>query len=152
VRGTSLALSGRQGRNGAPLHHREITMNKNALSTLCGLTLLSLALYAPSVFGDEIQQQKKTTTTETTTTSTNSSGTVSTFGPDQIVIRTSPSASPLTYQFEETTTFVDEAGNPVERTTVTTGAPVTVYYSKSGDKMVATKVVVKKTTTTMPRG
>jgi hypothetical protein len=137
---------------GAPLHHRDITMNKNALSTLCGLTLLSLALYAPSALGDELQQQKKTTTTTTTTTTTNSSGTVSSFTPDQLVIRTSPSASPLTYEFQETTTFVDEAGNPVERTEITSGAPVTVYYSKSGDKMVATKIVVKKSTTTMPRG
>ena len=34
----------------------------------------------------------------------------------------------------------------------TAGAPVTVFFSKAGDKMVATKVVVKKTTTTQPRG
>jgi hypothetical protein len=126
-------------------------MKKNSFLTLCGLTLLSLALYAPSALGDEIQQQKKTTTT-TTTTTMNSSGTVSSFGPDQIVIRTGTSTSPITYESTETTTFVDEAGNPVEQTTITAGSPVTVYYSKSGDKMVATKVVVKKTTTTMPRG
>jgi hypothetical protein len=125
-------------------------MKKNPFLTLLGITLLSLALYVPSALGDEIQQKKTTTTT--TTTTTNSSGTVSSFGPEQLVIRTSPSASPMTYEFTETTTFVDEAGNPVEQTTVTSGVPVTVYYSKSGDKMMATKVVVKKTTTTMPRG
>ena len=77
---------------------------------------------------------------------------MSSFGPDSIVIRTSPSASPITYQFTETTTYVDEAGNPVEVETVTAGVPVTVYFSKQGDKMVATKVVVKKVTTTQPRG
>jgi hypothetical protein len=126
-------------------------MKKNALLTLCGLTLLSLALYAPSALAEEVQMQKKTTTT-TTTTTTNSSGTVSSVGPDMIVIRTSPSASPITYQFSETTTYVDEAGNPVEIETVQAGVPVTVYFSKQGDKMVATKVVVKKTTTTQPRG
>ena len=125
-------------------------MKKNTLLTLCGLTLLSLALYAPSAFGEEVLQKKTTTTT--TTTTTNSSGTVSSVGPDSIVIRTSPSASPLTYEFSETTTYVDEAGNPVEIETVTTGVPVTVFFSKSGDKMVATKVVVKKTATTQPRG
>src|SRR5262249_11495606 len=126
-------------------------MKKNSFLTLCGLTLLCLALYAPSALGDELQQQKKTTTT-TTTTTTNSSGTVSSFSPDQIVIRTSPTANPLMYQFEESTTFVDEAGNPVERTQITSARPVTVYYSKHGDKMVDPKVVVKKPTTTMPRG
>ena len=119
-------------------------MKKNTLLTICGLTLLSLALYAPSVLAEEVQ--KKTTTTTTTTTS--SSGTVSEFSPDSIVIRTSPSASPTTYEFTETTTYVDEAGNPVEVETVKSGVPVTVFYSKSGDKMVATKVVVKKTTMT----
>jgi hypothetical protein len=124
-------------------------MKKNALMTLCGLTLLSLALYAPSALGGE-EIQKKTTTT-TTTTTTNTSGTVSSFSPDAIVIRTSPSAAPVSYEFTETTTYVDEAGNPVEQTTVTSGMPVTVYFSKSGDKMVASKVVVKKTTSTMPR-
>ena len=96
------------------------------------------------------RSSKKTTTTTTETTTTNSSGTVSTFGPDSIVIRTTPSASPITYQFTETTTYVDEAGNPVEETTVTTGSPVTVFFSKEGDKMVASKVVVKKTTMTAP--
>jgi hypothetical protein len=130
--------------------NRETTMKKNAFLTLCGLTLLSLALYAPSALAEEVQQKKTTTTT--TTTTTNSSGTVSTIGPDMIVIRTSPSASPITYQFSETTTYVDEAGNPVEIESVAAGAPVTVFFSKEGDKMVATKVIVKKTTTSQPRG
>ena len=113
--------------------------------TLCGLTILSLALSAPSVLAEDVQ--KKTTTT-TTTTTTQSSGTVSEFGPDSITIRTSPSASPVSYEFTETTTYVDEAGNPVTVETVKSGAPVTVFYSKDGEKMVASKVVVKKTTTT----
>jgi hypothetical protein len=125
-------------------------MKKNAFLTLCGLTLLSLALYAPSALGGE-EVHKKTTTTTTTTSSTNASGTVSSFSPDAIVIRTSPTAQPVSYEFTETTTYVDEAGNPVEETTVTSGMPVTVYFSKNGDRMVATKVVVKKTTSTMPR-
>lgn len=120
-------------------------MKKNILA-LCGLTILSLALYAPGALGEEVQQKKTTTTT--TTTTTQSSGTVSEFGPDSIIIRTTPTASPTTYEFTETTTYVDEAGNPVEVETVKSGVPVTVFYSKSGDKMVATKVVVKKTTTT----
>ena len=124
-------------------------MTKNAIRTLCGLALLSLALYAPSAFGGE-EIQKKTTTT--TTTTTQSSGTVSEFGPDSIVIRTTQSAAPSTYEYTETTTYVDEAGNPVDaETVVKSGVPVTVFFNKSGDKMVATKVVVKKTTTTVPR-
>ncbi len=126
-------------------------MRKNTLLSLCGLTLLSLALYAPSALGEEVLQKKTTATT--TTTTTQAAGTVSEFGPDSIVIRTAPTASPTTYEYTETTTYVDEAGNPVDaETVIKSGVPVTVFYSKSGDKMVATKVVVKKTTSTMPRG
>jgi len=120
------------------------------MKTLCGLALLGLALYAPSALAQQVQEKKTTTTT--TTTMTSSSGTISQFGPDEFVIQTSPAAAPVTYEYSETTTYVDEAGNPVQIETVKTGVPVTVYYTKSGDKMVANKVVVKRTTTTMPRG
>jgi hypothetical protein len=120
------------------------------MKTLCGLALLSLALYAPSALAQQVQEKKTTTTT--TTTMTSSSGTVSQFSPDEIVIQTTPTASPLTYEYSETTTYVDEAGNPVSVEMVKTGSPVTVFYTKSGDRMIANKVVVKKTTTTVPRG
>ena len=120
------------------------------MKTLCGLALLGLALYAPSALAQQVQEKKETTTT--TTTMTSSSGTISQFGPEEFVIQTSPTASPITYEYSETTTYVDEAGNPVKVEMVKTGVPVTVYYTKSGDKMVASKVVVKRTTTTMPRG
>ena len=123
-------------------------MTKNAIRTLCGLALLSVALYAPGVLAQAVQEK----TTTTTTTTTMNSGTISQFGPDSFVIKTSPSSAPTTYEYTETTTYVDEAGNPVEMDTVKAGVPVTVYFSKSGDKMVASKVVVKKTTTTIPRG
>jgi hypothetical protein len=55
---------------------------------------------------------------------------------------------------------VDENGNPVSIDTVKSGVPVTIYYDRNGDTMVASRVVVrsldpnatviehKKTTTT----
>jgi hypothetical protein len=55
---------------------------------------------------------------------------------------------PIHYTFTKTTTYVDENGNPVSVETVRTGAPVTVYYEKSGDSFVADKVVVKKSVST----
>jgi hypothetical protein len=127
-------------------------MTTKIFRSLCGLTVLSFALYAPSVLADEVQK-KKTTTEETTVSTTNSSGTISTFGPDQIVIRTTTSSMPITYQSNTSTTFVDEQGNPVDVAEIQAGVPVTVYYSKSGDKLVATKVIVKNSTApAMPRG
>lgn len=78
---------------------------------------------------------------QTTTTST---GTISEFDPNTIVIRTSTSTDPIRYVSTKTTTYVDENGVPVSIETVKSGAPATVYYVTEGNRMVASKVVVKK--------
>lgn len=96
---------------------------------------------------------KKSTTMSTQggaleTTTTTTKGTVSEFGPDRFTVRTESSANPVQYGFSKTTTYVDESGQPVARELVKSGAPVTVYYTKTGDGMVASKVVVRKTVTT----
>ena len=87
-------------------------------------------------------------TVETTTTTTNSAGTISEFGPDILVIKTEAAPAPVRYTYTTKTVYVDEAGTPVTLSTVKSGLPVTVYYTKDGDKMVASKVVVRKTITT----
>lgn len=79
--------------------------------------------------------------TETTTTTT--TGTISEFGPDRMIVQTKTSKTPLGYTFTKTTTYVDENGQPVSIETVKSGLPVTVYYTKDGDRMVATKVMVR---------
>ena len=83
----------------------------------------------------------------TTTTQTTSVGTVREFGPDMITVQTQTSPTPIRYSFTKTTTYVDESGNPVSVETVKSGLPVTVYYDRNGDQLVATKVIVKKTVT-----
>ena len=100
------------------------------------------------------------TTTTTATSTTSSQGMVSSLNPDAIVIRSDSASVPQSYSFSKTTTYVDENGNPVSIDTVRSGAPVTVFYDHDGDRLVATRVVVrnsdpnaavvehKKTTTT----
>jgi hypothetical protein len=73
-----------------------------------------------------------------------SAGTISEFGPESIIIKTPASPSPLRYTYSKTTTYVDEAGRPVSIQTVKSGLPVTVYYTKTGDAMIATRVIVRK--------
>lgn len=85
------------------------------------------------------------TAVETTTTTTNAGGVISEFGPDILVLKTEAAPEPIRYTYTTKTVYVDEAGGPVTMTTVKSGLPVTVYYTKIGDKMVASKVVVKKT-------
>ena len=117
-------------------------MNQRTLSTLCGLTLLCAALHAPGVLGDEAQQ--KSPEPAATLSTTASKGIVSQVSPDSIAIQTTRSPKPVTYVANQATSYVDEAGNPVEAAAVTSGDSVTVYYSMSGSRMVATKVIVKK--------
>ncbi|MBA3005512.1 MAG: hypothetical protein FP810_02770 [Desulfocapsa sp.] len=63
------------------------------------------------------------------------------------MIRSETSTTPMHYSYTESTTYVDETGAPVSIETVTSGLPVTVYYTLEGDRMIANKVVVRKTTT-----
>lgn len=80
----------------------------------------------------------KTTTTE---------GTVSEFGPLSIFIKTKPGLVPVRHIFSKSMNYVDEEGNPVDVTTMRSGLPVTVYYTKVGDTLIASKIMVRKTET-----
>jgi hypothetical protein len=75
---------------------------------------------------------------------TTSAGTISDFNPQTIVVKTEDAAEPVRYTYSKSTTYVDETGNPVSIETVKSGLPVTVYYVKDGDNLVASKVVVKR--------
>lgn len=77
-------------------------------------------------------------------TSTTSAGTISEFSPNMITVRTETGAAPVSYSYTKTTTYVDENGQPVSIETVKSGLPVTVYYVKDGDRMVASKVIVRR--------
>lgn len=79
-----------------------------------------------------------------TTTTMTAGGTVSAFDPNDIVIRSESASEPTRYRYTKSTTYVDEGGQPVSVETVKSGVPVTVYYDREGDDMVARKVVVRK--------
>ena len=76
--------------------------------------------------------------------STVSAGTITELGPETIMIKPEAATEPLRYRYTKTTTYVDENGAPVSIETVKSGLPVTVYYDKQGDEMVAKKVIVRK--------
>lgn len=78
------------------------------------------------------------------TTTTTSLGTITEFSPETIVIRSETAPEPIRYYYTKTTTYVDEAGQPVSIETVKSGLPVTVHYAKVGDRMVASRVIVRK--------
>jgi hypothetical protein len=84
---------------------------------------------------------------ETTTTTTRTLGTISEFGPETIIVRPERGEEPIRYSFTKTTIYVDENGVPVSVETVKTGVPVTVEYSRVGDRLVAKRVIVRRTVT-----
>ena len=94
-----------------------------------------------------------TTATSATTTTTSpvvTEGTISEFSPNTIVVRSTTSAAPVRYVARKTTTYVDETGAPVSIETVKSGLPVTVQYVQEGNEMVASRVVVRRTTAVQP--
>jgi hypothetical protein len=124
------------------------------------LTSLAAALSLAAI-GATMPRAANAETIETTkqvSSSTTYSGTVSEIAPSSstIVIKSQSSPEPMRYMFNEKTTFVDSSGNMVSQESIR-NQPVTVYYTKDGDQMVVSKVVVtkqapammeKKTTTT----
>ncbi|HEV7866806.1 MAG TPA: hypothetical protein VGO90_03945 [Chthoniobacteraceae bacterium] len=118
---------------------KHTTLPKTLAAAFCAITLsLTTAGFAQ--------------TSVTTSSSTTSLGTISEFSPDTIVIRSETSPEPVRYSYTKTTTYVDEAGNPVSMDLVKSGLPVTVHYAKEGDRMVASRVIVRKSTTSSSGG
>ena len=110
--------------------------------------LSHLAFLGALLFSVNLVSAQTVPATTTTTTSTSTAGTINEFSPNTIVVKTTTSNDPQSYTYTKTTTYVDENGKAVAVDTVKSGLPVTVYYTKDGEQMVATKVVVRKTTTT----
>lgn len=94
-----------------------------------------------------VSKARTVTTTETASTApgggTTSVGVVTEMGPETFLLRTDGAAEPDLYGYASTTTYVDEKGSPVSVDSIKTGAPVTVFYSKIGNRMVASKVMVR---------
>jgi hypothetical protein len=114
-------------------------MKKTILHSLCGLLIasaMSTAAFAQTVVRE--------------TTATNAAGTITEFGPEQIIVRSETSPAPVRYISRKTTTYVDDTGAPVSVETVKSGLPVTVYYTREGDDLVASRVVVRRTAAVVP--
>jgi len=125
-----------------------------------------------SLVANKVVVKKTVTTTSTsepavpavspTTPPPTVDGIIASADSDEISIRTPASEGRTHYKAREATAYVDENGNPVSRSSLRAGAPVTIFYERDGDSLLATRVVVKnsapveKTTirteeTTVPR-
>ncbi len=119
---------------------------KNINRILTGSIFSALVLTGSAGFAQAPVKEETTTTTTVVT----SAGTITEFGDDTFQIRSETSPEPLRYTYSKTTTYLDEDGQPVSIKTVKSGLPVTVYYTKVGDKMVVSKVIVRKAVKVVP--
>ena len=99
---------------------------------------------------------------QTTTTVTTTRGAFTQFVPntETLVVKSETSPDPLRYTVTKQTTVVDASGAPVAIEKITPGVPLAVEYTTSGDRLVASRIVVQQpvveqrttttTTTTRP--
>ena len=107
------------------------------------MTILGAALLAVGCFWSS-QAFAQTTTTVTTT---NGAFTEYVPGSETMVVKSETGTSPLRYSLTKQTTIVDETGTPVAIDRISPGSPLSIQYTGSGDRLVASRVVVRPTTT-----
>jgi hypothetical protein len=100
-------------------------------------------------WGTDARAQATTTTTASTntaTTVTTTKGAFTEFVPasETIVVRTETNTAPLRYVVTKQTTIVDEAGVPITMEKISPGSPLSVEYTGTGDRLVASRIVVQK--------
>ncbi len=117
---------------------------------LARVTLASALALGGFLTAAAVNADMATTTTKTTTYE----GTVSEVNPSAstIILRSESSAAPTTYTYNKETVFTDDQGKIVTYEAIK-DSPVTVHYTRDGDRMIVTKVtkqpsVRRETTTT----
>ena len=131
-----LSAGASQGETAAALSHESNIMNMK-------MTTLGAALLAVGCFWSS-QAFAQATTTVTTT---NGAFTEYIPGSETMVVRSETGASPLRYSVTKQTTIVDETGAPVAVERISPGSQLSIQYTGSGDRLVASRVVVRPATT-----
>lgn len=122
---------------GTPLSYESINMNTK-MRTL-GAALLAVGCFWSS---------QAFTQTTTTVTTTNGAFTEYVPGSETMIVRSETgTTSPLRYSVTKQTTIVDETGAPVAIDRISPGSQLSIQYTGSGDRLVASRVVVRRAAT-----
>ena len=120
------------------------------------MKMLAAGAACAVALGTALAQESSTTTTTNTnpvtgtttreTVTTNSAGTITAYTPgsDYITFRSSTDIAPVKYYYSKSTTVLDPEGKTVTWSAVRPDMPATVYYTKEGDRMVVSKVILSK--------
>lgn len=98
-----------------------------------GVTLTTRETLKPG--GKMVEETIKTTVVM-------NSGTILKFEPGVLTLKSDQQEKALRYQYSKTTTWTNEAGEPVSPNLIKAGLPVKVRYSQRGDTLFADEVVI----------
>jgi hypothetical protein len=119
-------------------------MKKTLIVALAGALALSGTALGSDAHAEmaESEHHSTTTTSDKTTTYV---GTVSEVDPatSTIIVKSETATAPTKYTYTKETIFNDAQGHVVSYEAVR-NAPVTVYYTRDGDRTIVTKVVATK--------
>ena len=103
------------------------------------ITKIAVALLAVGICTTEVRAQATTTVT-----TTKGAFTEYVPGSETMVVRTETSSAPLRYVVSKQTTIVDESGAPVAIERISTGSPLSIQYTGTGEHLVASRIVVQR--------
>ena len=107
------------------------------------ITTLGAALLAVGCFWSS----QALAQTSTTVTTANGAFTEYVPGSETMVVKTETGTSPLRYSVTKQTTIVDQTGAPVAIDRISPGSQLSIQYTGSADRLVASRVVVRRAAT-----
>jgi hypothetical protein len=110
-------------------------MNTNISKIGIALLAIGLCIWSTRAFAQ---------TTTTTVTTTRGAFTEYVPGSETVVVRSETNPAPLRYVVTKQTTVVDETGAPVALERIPAGSPLSIQYTGTGDRLVASRIVIQK--------
>jgi hypothetical protein len=109
-------------------------MNTNMRKIGATLLAIGLCIWSTQAFA------------QTTATVTTSNGAFTQYvpGSETVVVRNETNPNPLRYVVTKQTTVVDPSGAPVALERIPAGSPLSIQYTGTGDRLVASRIVVQK--------
>ena len=124
-------------------------MKTNIVKIAAALLAVAICLWSTQAFA------------QTTTTVTTTKGAFNEYvpGSETMVVKSESGSAPLRYTVTKQTTIVDESGAPVSIERISPGSPLSIQYTGTGDRLVASRIIVhgpsavseQQTTTTTTR-
>ena len=108
------------------------------------ITKIGVALLAVGLWFGTTPAFSQTTTTVSTT-----KGAFTEYVPnaETVVVRTDANSAPLRYGVTKQTTIVDESGAPVAIERISPGSQLSIDYTGSGERLIASRIVVQRPAT-----